>query len=69
MLEDLTLLRDAMRFGRPLTWPLSPVKKAPEQRVGPKLNVARGEVKEEKVKKSIIRLQKDVLTKVSSLGG
>jgi len=49
MLADVRLLQDAMRFGKPLSWPLKPVSAAPPGRVGPKLNVVRGEQKEQKV--------------------
>lgn len=49
MLADMRLLQDSMRFGRPLTWPLKPVSATEEPRVGPKLNVVRGEQKEQKV--------------------
>jgi serine/threonine-protein kinase len=49
MLADLRLLQDAMRFGRPLTWPLKAPAAASAPRVGPKLNVARGEEKEQRV--------------------
>ncbi|HXH61710.1 MAG TPA: protein kinase [Fimbriimonadaceae bacterium] len=51
MLRDVRLLRDAMRFGRPLSWPLRPANAVQEPRVGPKLNVARVEHKEQKVAK------------------
>ncbi len=49
MLADMRLLQDAMRFGRPLTWPLRPAGAVAEPRVGPKLNVVRGELKELKI--------------------
>ncbi|MCH7944454.1 MAG: PASTA domain-containing protein [Armatimonadetes bacterium] len=60
MLADLRMLQDAMRFGRPLTWPLkSGQDKLPEQRVGPKLNVARGEDVEQKVARRRARTRAD----------
>lgn len=49
MLADMRLLQDAMRFGRPLTWPLKPGSAVAERRVGPKLNTAKIEQKERKV--------------------
>lgn len=48
MLADMRLLQDAMRFGRPLTWPLKRPSEVTQPRVGPKLNVVRGEQKEQK---------------------
>jgi serine/threonine-protein kinase len=45
MLADMRLLQDAMRFGRPLTWPLKPSAAGPERRVGPKMNTVRLEQK------------------------
>ncbi len=49
MLADMRLLQDAMRFGRPLTWPLRPASAVPERRVGPKMNTVKIEQKEKKV--------------------
>ena len=51
MLRDLKLLKDAMRFGKPLKWPLDAQGQGTEQRVGPRLNVVRDEEKEKKVAK------------------
>ncbi|MCH8978728.1 MAG: PASTA domain-containing protein [Armatimonadetes bacterium] len=60
MLADLRMLQDAMRFGRPLTWPLKSGQDVPtEQRVGPKLNVVRGEEKEQKVARRRARARAD----------
>ena len=55
MLADLRLLQDAMKFGRPLSWPLRPGSTAPTARVGPKLNAAHVEQKEQKVAKKRAR--------------
>lgn len=49
MLSDLRMLKDAMRFGKPLKWPLNGQDQTKEQRVGPRLNVVRGEEIEQKV--------------------
>jgi serine/threonine-protein kinase len=49
MLADMRLLQDAMRFGRPLSWPLKPGESVPQKRVGPKMNTVRLEQKHKKV--------------------
>lgn len=49
MLADMRLLQDAMRFGRPLTWPLRPSEAVSQRRVGPKMNTVRLEQKHKKV--------------------
>ncbi len=60
MLADLKMLQDAMRFGHPITWPLqSGGDKHQDQRVGPKLNVVRGEEKEQKVARKRARTRAD----------
>jgi len=40
MLRDLRLLVEALRFGKPLTWPLQPAESARVDNVVPELNVA-----------------------------
>lgn len=46
--EDLRLLQDALRFGRPLTWPLNPaaVQEPAPQPVAPKLSAVKPEPRE-----------------------
>ncbi|MCU0315323.1 MAG: PASTA domain-containing protein [Fimbriimonadaceae bacterium] len=51
LLTDLRLLLDALRFGRPLTWPLRPETSAQPRAVAPELNVARPQSKSDQKKK------------------
>lgn len=47
LIDDLKTLLDALRFGRPLTWPLQPTPAAATQRVvAPDLNVANPKAKQ-----------------------
>lgn len=58
-LEDLKLLQDAMKFGKPMTWPLKQVEVIDVSRVGPKLNTVRAEDRDKKMSEMRSKDQSD----------
>lgn len=59
LMEDLTILQDALKFGTATSWPLKPAKGRDRPRIGPRLNTVGAEEKDKRMAERWSRDQSD----------